>query len=544
VQTNSAMNSFPIAAQCTAGCLRRILLSTLMAAFTCVAPCVTTAVHAQQPPLLQRLSEALDIVLGDLRHGGHDADMPDMEQVEVAVVAAVDPAENAAMKQNRQALEQRHARLLNAVTAWMHAVAAFTPEQRTKLAELTARRLAAQPAPNAMPQVNQGQAGQSMAPILYGGPQGIGRSLAMALVADTLKDVADDQQRQKLQTALQERSAYQRTTFAAYIAQLAGRRLYLTDQQAEKLTALVDQHLLAAGEKSWHPLYSSTPYAYFLPYESLWTCIPEDARKQVLNEAQTGYLAETQKLGDSLDQMHLSSSQTPEEWLRFVEEASQKLEPWLLAGYRARSQWYRESLQLSAEQSAALQLAALGAASHGLREWRDQCYTTIDQMEDHRQQFAGGNFSFGLSRPDMQSEQGSPSAIWQNAVAALDMQQQALALKDQRKERRRQADSLCVTALLDQELWLLPEQRETVRQLTLDTLPKQDPWDAYDYFRDLILFCYPVLLADPEVVKKSLSAEQAEVWQGTAQMFRYNKENRLVELNMQNQGQWNFQLNQ
>jgi hypothetical protein len=60
----------------------------------------------------------------------------------------------------------------------------------------------------------------------------------------------------------------------------------------------------------------------------------------------------------------------------------------------------------------------------------------------------------------------------------------------------------------------------------------------------LILFCYPVLLADPEDVKKSLSAEQFEVWQGTAQLFRYNKQNRLVELNMQNQGQWNFQLNQ
>jgi hypothetical protein len=27
-------------------------------------------------------------------------------------------------------------------------------------------------------------------------------------------------------------------------------------------------------------------------------------------------------------------------------------------------------------------------------------------------------------------------------------------------------------------------------------------------------------------------------------LFRYNKDNRLVEMNMQNQGQWNFQLNQ
>ncbi|MGV2340479.1 MAG UNVERIFIED_CONTAM: hypothetical protein LVR18_42995 [Planctomycetaceae bacterium] len=54
-----------------------------------------------------------------------------------------------------------------------------------------------------------------MAPILYGGPQGMGRSLAMALFEDVLKDVADEQQRQKLQAAMQERSAYQRTTFAA-----------------------------------------------------------------------------------------------------------------------------------------------------------------------------------------------------------------------------------------------------------------------------------------------------------------------------------------
>ena len=544
MQTLSAMDSFPKAEQCTAGCLRRILLSICMAVVACVSPSATSCSHAQQPPLLQRLTEALDLALQGLQPDGHDGDMPDMVQIGVAIDAAADPAENAVIKQNRQAVEQRNDRLLNAVAAWMQAVAAFTPEQRTKLTELTKQRLAAQPAPNAQPRVNQGQAGQSMAPILYGGPQGMGRSLAMALFEDVLKDVADEQQRQKLQAAMQERSAYQRTTFAAYISQLAGRRLYLTDQQAEKLTALVDQYLQVAGEKSWHPLYSSTPYAYFLPYENLWTCIPEEARRQVLNEAQAGYLAETQKLGDSLDQMHLSSSQTPEEWLKFVEESSQKLEPWILAGYRARSQWYRESLQLSAEQTAALQLAALGAASHGLRDWRDQCYSTIDQMENHRQQFAGGNFSFGLSRPDLQGDQGNSAAIWQKAVESLDMPQQAVALKDQRKQRRRQADSHCVTALLDQELWLLPEQREAVRQLTLGTLPQQDPWDAYEYFRDLILFCYPLLLADPEDVKKSLSTEQFEVWQGTAQLFRYNKQNRLVELNMQNQGQWNFQLNQ
>jgi hypothetical protein len=166
-------------------------------------------------------------------------------------------------------------------------------------------------------------------------------------------------------------------------------------------------------------------------------------------------------------------------------------------------------------------------------------------MENHRQQFAGGgNFSFGLTRPDVYSQHENPSAIWQNAIDQLSLGQQAQTLKEQRKERRRQADSHCVTALLDQELWLLPEQRDAIRKITLETLPKQEPWDHYDYFRDIILFCYPVLLADLDVVRQSLSAEQFEVWQGTAQLFRYNKDNRLVELNLQDQGQWNFQLNQ
>ena len=533
------MDSSPSAARFTAtrtGTALRLLLLLL----ALVSPWTVNDCHAQQPPLLERLTQALNEVLNGLQ-AGPDAEV--MQAVQIGV--AVDPAENAGMKQVQQATQQRNLRLLNAAASWMNSVAALTPEQRMQVAQQIQQQLTAAPDLQQRRRINRGEAAQSMAPILYGGPQGAGRSLANALVENVLQNVADEQQKQKLQAALQERANFQRTTFAAYIADLVDRRLFLTIQQAEKLTGIVDQHLQVAGEKSWHPLYSATPYSYFLPYENLWTCVTEQARKDVLNETQAQFLAETAKLGDSLDQMHLSSSQTPEEWLKFVEEASQKLEPWMLSAYRTRSQWYTESFQLSAEQTAALRLAALGATSSGLRGWRDQCYNTIDQIENHRQQFAGGgNFSFGLTRPDVYSQHENPSAIWQNAIDQLSLGQQAQTLKEQRKERRRQADSHCVTALLDQELWLLPEQRDAIRKITLETLPKQEPFDHYDYFRDIILFCCPVLLADLDVVRQSLSAEQFEVWQGTAQLFRYNKDNRLVELNLQDQGQWTFQLNQ
>ena len=533
------MDSFPTAARFTATCPGAALRLPLLLLLALVSPWTSNACHAQQPPLLERLTDALNEVLNGLQQGSNVDQHPDV-QIDVQV----NPAENAIMKQARQAGEQRNVRLLNTVAAWMHSVAAFTPEQRMQVAQQIQQRLSAAPDIEQQRRINRGENAQSMAPILYGGPAGAGRSLANALVESVLKDIADEQQQKKLRAALQERADFQRTAFASYISDLVDRRLFLTLQQSEKLTGFVNQHLQAAGEKSWHPLYSATPYNYFLPYENLWTCVTEGARKEILNDTQARFLAETAKLGDALDQMHLSSSQTPEEWLKFVEESSQKLEPWMLSAYRTRAQWYKESFQLNAEQTATLQLAALGATSKNLREWREQCYNTIDQMENHRQQFAGGNFSFGLARPDVYNQFENTSAIWQNAIGQLNVGQRAQTLQQQRKERRRQADSHCVTALLDQELWLLPEQREALRKITLDTLPKQEPWEQYDYFRDIILFCYPVILADGDVVKQNLSAEQFEVWQGTAQLFRYNKDNRLVEMNMQNQGQWNFQLNQ
>lgn len=503
------------------------------------SPWTVNTCRAQQPPLLERLTEAFNEVLGGLQQ------QPNIELMQdVQVVEAVGVAENAGMQQVQQATQQRNQRLLNTVAAWMNAVAEFTPEQRLLVAQQIQQQLVTASATVKRQQRNVPENSASVAPILYCGPQGFGRSLSTTLVESVLQNVADEQQQQKLQAALQERDNFQRTTFAAYISNLVDRRLFLTARQTEKLTDLVDQHLQVSGQKSWHPLYAATPYTYFLPYENLWTCVSEQARKEVLNETQTVFLTETARLGDSLDQMHLSSSQTPEEWLKFVEESSQKLEPWMLSAYRTRSQWYKETFQLSDDKAAALQLAALGATSNNLREWRDQCYSTIDQMENHRQQFNGGNFSFGLTRPDAYGQVYNQSSIWQNAVDQLNLGQQARALKEQRHQLRKEADSHCVTVLLDQELWLLPEQREALRKIALDTLPKQEPPDYYDYFRDIILFCYPLLLADNELVKQSLSAEQFEVWQGTASLFRYDKNNRLVELNLQNQGQWNFQLNQ
>ena len=508
------------------------LLAVLVCIWIPATPC-----RAQQPPLLEQLTQTFNGYLEAL-----ELSLEPHIMVEDAVGAAV-AVEDPGQKQALAAISQRNQRHLRAVAIWLATTGSFSTQQHQKVLEL-ADQLAQQAPDPAQAGRGHNQQQNSPAPVLYAGPGGPGRKLSRKFITSVLETIADTAQQEILRAALQERDVFHRRAFAAYIAELAGRRLYLTSTQCEQLTALIDQRLVELGEKSQHPLYAANPQAYFLPYESLWTCISDQARKQVLNEAQSAFLKESQNLGDSLDQMHLSSSQSPEEWLQFVTDSSQKLQPWMLTGYLNRAQFYQDSLQLTDEQTAQLKLAALGATSHSLREWRDQCYNTIDQMENHRQQFAGGNFSFGLSRPDFNGEQSNPSTIWQNAVEKLQITQQATDLKKQRVQRRKQSDAHCALALLDQEFWLQPDQREAVQQLTAQVLPKQEPWEHYEYFRDIMLICYPLLLAEEEPIKKVLNDEQFEAWQGTAKMFQFDESNRLVQLNLQNQGQWSFQLNQ
>ena len=63
-----------------------------------------------------------------------------------------------------------------------------------------------------------------------------------------------------------------------------------------------------------------------------------------------------------------------------------------------------------------------------------------------------------------------------------------------------------VTALLDQELWLLPQQRPLVLKLASDALPADPAKSPYDeYIRELILLAYP-LHKGPSQKSKTFSA--------------------------------------
>jgi len=150
----------------------------------------------------------------------------------------------------------------------------------------------------------------------------------------------------------------------------------------------------------------------------------------------------------------------------------------------------------------------------------------VEQMGQMR-----GNFAF--SAQNISVDGLDSNEIWAEAVRTVNADKQT----EDRGKHIQHVRAMTVTALLDQELWLTPAQREEVMKFTEQVVPESLAKGIYDdYVRELVLLAYPLHKVSEAKVNEVLTESQLAVWKQLKGFLRLNPGNNYLEIPMKNQG--------
>lgn len=483
------------------------------------------------PTLLRRIGQAV----GQMLSGEH-LQRINMVQ-EQAFEAPLAPAmvagpQGQPSEKDREIFKTRTEGYTNAFRRWLIEVCELTAEQQTQFDEgVKAELEAIQTAYAKETDVNRQHAAMGdtyplIFPIKGERTVKIDRALKKFLDANILTDV----QKQKLDAAIKERSEWQAEQFRTLILQLLDSQLYFSGEQRAQLN-----DTLKVTGKIKHPLYTFQPQSYYLPYESIETLVPSAFRSGNLEKPQQQRLKDLGGANDNSN-MIFQSNEGPEGWERTIKDASERYRKMLILAAEVRIAWYRRELSLSEADVAKLQIAAKGATISEITTWKEQAQNTIDQMVQQMARF-GGNFAFGTQTLSAQSLDSSD--IWQQAIEKI----AGANVVEARTANERNIMAGEVAALLDQELWILPSERQKVIDAIAPTMPAKFSSIQYsEYFRDMVLICHPLCKLSEEQKKATFSEPQVAVFDLLAKHFRYKAENGYAEFSLRNQGTFHLTL--
>lgn len=437
-------------------------------------------------------------------------------------------------EKDRQEFKDRTNAYLASFRPWLVATCQLTPEQQTLFDQESQAALEKIQAEYAKESDNNRQhaAMGDTYPIIFvvKGDRTSKIDKALKAVLDTR--VLTEQQKPILEAAIKERQDWQKQQFRTLIIQLLDSQLYFSAAQRKSL-----EETLIATDKIRHPLYTFQPQSYYLPYESIEVLVPAMFRTEVLEEAQRKRLKDL--ANDRNDSnMIFQSSSGMEEWEKQIKTAAEKYRKMLLLAAEVRIAWYRRELNLNDNDVRALEIAAKGAAMSAVTTWKEGAEATIEQMLEQAKRF-GGNFAFGTQT--LNAQQLDRTEIWQEAVDKVAGNKASIIEERTGSERKIMAAE--VAAILDQELWLLPSQREPLIAAMEPTLPAKFSSIQYsEYFRDIVILCHPLVRMEEQQKKQVLSEQQVVVFDLLAKHFRYRAENGYAEFSLRNQGTFHLSL--
>ena len=216
------------------------------------------------------------------------------------------------------------------------------------------------------------------------------------------------------------------------------------------------------------------------------------------------------------------SSEGPEQWAENIKQAVVTQRTTYLNAAAVRVGYFERTLNLTPEQVEYLTVASKGATTTALADWKESTQRTVDNMIEQMGQMRG-NFAF--SAQNISVDGLDRNEIWAAAVKTVQADTQS---KD-RAAHIQHVRAMTVTALLDQELWLTPTQREEVLKFTEQVMPKNFAKGSYDdYVRELVLLAYPLHKADEETINKVLTESQLTVWKQLKDFLRLNRCNNFI----------------
>jgi hypothetical protein len=342
-------------------------------------------------------------------------------------------------------------------------------------------------------------------------------------------DVLNAEQQARVDVALKERDDFQRLAFIEYLVAQSDDELFLTTAQRQEVsTALADRKPSIS-----HPLYLFNAQSYYLPYESMSGILSNASVGKILDNRQKKRLLDLNNADPNSQHIIFQSSAGRDGWYVQMNEAGLKERQKFLNAAAVRVAYYEKELSLSAEQAEFLTSASKGAAVRAVNDWKESTEQTFESMEQQMAQM-GGDFGFGASSMDVRTIENNQ--IWKDALSTCNTKLVHAAEK-LRKAALRQATGNSVLALMDNELWLLPEQRTSLLPLIVKSLPdNSSPFQYQEYIREVVLIAHPLFLVREKSRDEILDVSQQNVWKTLQGFFQLQKENNYVQIQLRNNG--------
>ena len=449
----------------------------------------------------------------------------------VAVMRAFDAPQPklAPGEADRKEHADRTQALSAAVQSWVTKTCQLDENQQGQVRDLVAKRLleeseryAKKDDPN-----RQNRPFGDTTPILFVQPVSVGAKFSATIVKSIRNEILDDAQKGQLDISITERNDFQKAAFREYVVALFDQELFLTDEQRQKM---LEQFSESPKKQIISPFYSFIAQTYYLPYQPLSGVLSRNSA--FLDEQQKQRLQDLTSGNENGNQNYImfQSSEGPEQWAENVKQSAVKQRALYLHAAAVRIGYFERSLKLTPEQVAHLTVASKGATTDAIADWKESTQQTIDQMQAQMGQ-QQGNFAF--SAENISIDGLDSNEIWIHAIREVNVQGQT----GDRSLVIRRAKTNTVTALLDQELWLMPEQRAAVQEFTENAMPHSYSKSNYDdYVRELVFLAYPLKKVTEAKVKDVFSDPQQVVWKRLKDFFRWDRGNNTVEIPMKNQG--------
>lgn len=432
------------------------------------------------------------------------------------------------LEADRKEHADRTLALSGAMESWVSQTCQLDETQQTKLKQLVAKLLADENGKYAKQDnpARQNRPFGENTPLLFAQADGVGTKLTNALLKSIRSDVLNDVQKEQLDIAVAERAESQNAAFREFVVALFDQELFLSDEQRQKMLDLF------SGEKKkiTSPFYSFVGQTYYLPYQTLSTML--SARKaDFLDERQKERLTDLTSGGDgNQNYIMFQSTEGPEQWAENIKRAVVTQRKTYLHAAAVRVSYFERTLNLTPEQVEYLTVASKGATTTALADWKELTQRTVDNMIEQMGQMRG---NFGFSAQNISVDGLDKNEIWAEAVRTVKADKQS----EDRAQHIQHVRAMTVTALLDQELWLTPAQRDEFLKFTEPVMPKSSAKGSYDdYVRELVLLAYPLHKVSEETVNKVLTESQLAVWKQLKDFLRLNPVNNYIEIPMKNQG--------
>ena len=212
-------------------------------------------------------------------------------------------------------------------------------------------------------------------------------------------------------------------------------------------------------------------------------------------------------------------------------ESAENVKAHFLAAAALRTSWLQHSVALSPQQIELVTVAGKGAALQCTLGWKER----MPRHDLPGQVFVLPDTAVG--RKTVMVDLLDQNEIWQQTVREVG----AADAYRERAEFHRAATVDYVTAMLDKEIWLTPDQRQPLSELIDAAIPETMQGPKH-HFRELELLIIPLFRIPPEDLGVVLTKAQQTAWNELRNQF--DSDGKTVTFQMRNHGAIAFRLPQ